>query len=67
MYVCVGVQRDFLLELLGTWRRDWQVVPKRRLLTTNLRFVTFHKSEDLVHNVAYVNIRLGVADVGTIS
>ena len=52
---------------LDSWSLEGEtrnVVPKRRLLTTNLRFVTFHKSEDLVYNVAYVSVCLGVADVG---
>jgi hypothetical protein len=57
-------QRDFLLGLFGFWRPEGQVVLKRRLISTSLRFVTFQKNEDLVYNVAYVNIRSGVADIG---
>jgi hypothetical protein len=38
-----------VLELLNPWKWDRQVVPKRRQLTTKLRWVTSQKNEDLIN------------------
>ena len=49
---CKNKNVAYRLGLLGPWRWDRQVVPKRRKLTTYQRRATSLKSEDLIHNAA---------------